>query len=180
MFFGICLLACLYRLLCKGDASYLLKWLLQILSGLRSFKIVLSRGVTRSVKSLRHTHTRTNTRIRGWAGSVGSIPTQIRGLAGGLGQPPLPAQVLARIPRGGTVGGGALQHEVLAPGGADDPRRQEHVNDRLQEQLYLGLLQPWAVYGGSVRKTEAERKASHELGFAHQTQKSLALFPVPN
>lgn len=111
---------------------------------------------------------------------MGSIPTQIRGLAGGLGQPPLPAQVFARIPRGGAVGGGALQHEVLAPGGADDPRRQEHVNDRLQEQLHLGLLQPWAVYGGSIRKTEAERKASHELGFAHQTQKSLALFPVPN
>lgn len=65
-------------------------------------------------------------------------------MAGGLREP-LPAQVLPGVPRGGAVGGGALQHEVLASGRADDPRGQEHVNDRLQQQLHLGLLQPRAV-----------------------------------
>jgi len=88
---------------------------------------------------------------------VGRVPTQVCGLAGGLGQA-LPAQVFARIPRGGAVGGGALQHEVLAPGRADDPRWQEHVHDCLQEQLHLGLFKPWAVYGAEFGRGKRKEK----------------------
>lgn len=58
------------------------------------------------------------------------VPTQVCCLTGRLRQA-LSAQVFPCIPRGGAVSRGALQHEVLAPGRADDPWRQEHINDRL-------------------------------------------------
>ena len=79
-----------------------------------------------------HIHTRMHLCLqREREGEREKAPTQVCCLAGGLCQP-FPAQIFPGIPRGGAVGGGALQHEVLAPGCADDARRQEHVNDRLQ------------------------------------------------
>lgn len=70
--------------------------------------------------------------------------TQVGSLAGGFCQP-FPPQVLPRVPGGGAVGRGALQHEVLAAGSADDARWQEDIDDSLEQQQDLRLLQPGAV-----------------------------------
>lgn len=70
--------------------------------------------------------------------------TQVGSLAGGFCQP-LPAQVLPRVARRGAVGGGALQHEILAAGSADDARWQEDIDHSLEQQQDLRLLQPGAV-----------------------------------
>lgn len=70
--------------------------------------------------------------------------TQVGSLAGGLCQP-FPSQVLPRIPWGGAVGWGALQHEILAAGSADDARWQEDIDNGLEQQQDLRLLQPGAV-----------------------------------
>ena len=70
--------------------------------------------------------------------------TQVGSLAGGLCEP-FPPQVLPRIPRGGTVGRGALQHKVLAAGRADDARWQKDIDNSLEQQQDLRLLQPGAV-----------------------------------
>lgn len=73
--------------------------------------------------------------------------TQIGRLAGGLGQP-LPPQVFAGVAWRGAVGWRGVQHEVLGAGGGDDARRQEDVDDRLQQQEDFGLLQVGAVCRG--------------------------------
>lgn len=75
------------------------------------------------------------------------IHTQICSLAGGLGQS-LPAQVLPRVARRGAVSRRGVQHEVLGARGGDDPRRQQDVDDSLEEQEDLGLLEVGAVCGG--------------------------------
>lgn len=96
---------------------------------------------------------RTRRRVRRWRrnekgsqSNTSSLPprTQIRCLAGGLSQP-LPAQILARVAWRGAVSRRRVQHEVLGAGGGDDARRQEDVDDSLEEQEDLGLLQVGAV-----------------------------------
>lgn len=70
--------------------------------------------------------------------------TQVGSLAGGLCEP-FPPQVLPRIPRGGAMGRGTLQHKILAAGSADDARWQEDIDNSLEQQQDLRLLQPGAV-----------------------------------
>lgn len=70
--------------------------------------------------------------------------TQVGSLAGGFRQP-FPPQVLPCVPWRGAVGRGALQHEVLAAGSADDARWQEDIDNSLEQQQDLRLLQPGAV-----------------------------------
>lgn len=70
--------------------------------------------------------------------------TQVGSLASGLCEP-FPPQVLPCVPWGGAMGRGALQHEVLAAGSADDARWQEDIDNSLEQQQDLRLLQPGAV-----------------------------------
>lgn len=52
-----------------------------------------------------------------------------------------------------------IQHEVLGAGGGDDPRRQQDVDDGLQEEEDLWLLQVRAV----CKKTERTKRTLTDL-----------------
>ena len=91
-------------------------------------------------------------------------PTQVCSLTGGLGQA-LSPQVLALVPRGGAVGGGRVQHEVLGPGRADDARGEEDVDDRLQEQRDLRLLQVWGVWIGWNTHTDTDTQVAFKADY---------------